>query len=326
MASKSRSATKSMNRTAPTRRRRAGEQPHPKSRRRRRVPWYRKRQTWGWAAAGTVAAGLLGWVLLAGRGEEATPSGNAPFVGGDLHSLVVDPNGTDRLYVGGHEGVAVSSNGGTTWRQLESLDGADAMAWGFQDERVLVGGHPGLFVSEDGGQTFEMRNEGLPATDVHALGAGEGVIYGASPAAGVFASTDDGRTWQLRTREVGHAFMGRILVDPREPDHLIAPDMEAGAAESTDGGRTWQALGGVGGAMWVTWDPADTDHLIVSGMGEAAESTDGGSTWRALTVPQDASVIEMDPTHPETLYAGVLDGTEAVIFVSTDGGASWTTP
>jgi photosystem II stability/assembly factor-like uncharacterized protein len=318
---KSRSPTKPRDRVSPGRPRR----PHPKGRRRRQVPWYRRPQTWWWAAAGALTAGLLAFVLLGGSGNEEGGSAGAPFVGGDLHSLVVDPV-ADRLYVGGHGGVAISANGGRSWRPVESLAGADAMGWAFTGDRVLVGGHPGLFVSEDGERRFEMQNDGLPATDVHALGAGEGVIYGASPAAGVFASTDGGTTWQVRTGEVGHSFMGRILVDPAEPDHLIAPDMQAGAAESTDGGRTWRALGGVGGAMWVSWDPNNTDHLIVSGMGEAAESTDGGATWRPITVPQGASVVEMDPTDPAVLYAGTLHGTDAVISVSRDGGASWTTP
>jgi photosystem II stability/assembly factor-like uncharacterized protein len=322
---KSRAATKPRDRGSPTRPRRQQRQVGPKGRRRRHVSWYRKLRTWGWAATGTIAAGLLSFALLGGSKGEGGSS-ETPFVGGDLHSLVVDPVAVGRLYVGGHEGVAVSANGGRSWRPVESLSGADAMGWAFAGDQVLVGGHPGLFVSEDGGRTFEMRNEGLAATDVHALGAGEGVIYGASPAAGVFASTDGGRTWQLRTGEVGHSFMGRILVDPTDPHHLIAPDVQAGAAESTDGGRTWRALGGVGGAMWVSWDPRNTNHLIVSGVGEAAESTDGGASWRPITVPQRASVVEMDPTDPAVLYAGTLDGTNAVISVSRDGGASWTTP
>jgi hypothetical protein len=323
---KSRTATKPRGRASPERPRRLQRRLQPKARRRRHVPWYRKPQTWRWAAAGATAAGLVAFVLLGGPGNEEGDSAEAPFVGGDLHSLVVDPVGTDRLYVGGHEGVAVSVNGGRSWRPVESLSGADAMGWAFTGDTVLVGGHRGLFVSEDGGRSFEMRNEGLPASDVHALGAGEGVIYGASPAAGVFASTDGGTTWQLRTGEVGQSFMGRILVDPADPDHLIAPDMQAGAAESTDGGRTWRALGGIGGAMWVTWDPANTQHLIVSGMGEAAESTDGGASWQSITVPRGASVVEMDPTDSAVLYAGTLDGTNAAISVSRDGGASWTTP
>jgi hypothetical protein len=323
---KSRVATKPRDRASPERPRPLQRPLQPKGRRRRHVPWYRKPQTWRWAAAGAAAAGLLAFVLLGGSGNDEGGSAKAPFVGGDLHSLVVDTAVTGRLYVGGHEGVAVSANGGRSWRSVESLSGADAMGWAFTGDRVLVGGHPGLFVSEDGGRSFEMRNEGLPATDVHALGAGEGVIYGASPVAGVFASTDGGTTWQLRTGEVGHSFMGRILVEPQDPDHLIAPDMQAGAVESSDGGRTWRALGGIGGAMWVTWDPANTEHLIVSGMGEAAESTDGGASWRPITVPQGASIVEMDHTDPAVLYAATLDGTNAVISVSRDGGASWAMP
>jgi photosystem II stability/assembly factor-like uncharacterized protein len=321
---KSRVTTKPRDRRGPTRPRRQQRQAGPTGRRQRPIPWYRKPRTWGWAATGSVAAALLAFVLLSGSRGDEDNSGQAPFVGGDLHSLVVDPAAD--LFVGGHEGVAVSANGGRSWRPVESLSGADAMGWGFTGDQALVGGHSGLFVSDDGGRTFEMRNEGLPAPDVHALGAGKGVIYGASPAAGVFASTDGGKTWQLRTEEVGQSFMGRILVDPKDPDHLIAPDMRAGAAESTNGGRTWRALGGVGGAMWVTWDPRDPDHLIVSGMGEAAESTDGGASWRPLTVPQGASVVEMNPADSAVLYAGSLNGTEAVISMSRDGGASWTTP
>jgi photosystem II stability/assembly factor-like uncharacterized protein len=236
------------------------------------------------------------------------------------------PATASRLYVGGHEGVAVSADGGRTWSQIESLDGADAMGWAFTDEDTLVGGHPGLFVSDDGGRTFRQDNEGLPATDIHALGSGAGVIYAASPQLGVFASTDGGASWEVRTDQVGQAFMGRILVDPRAPDYLVAPEMQAGAVESSDGGRSWSVLGGVPGAMWVSWDPADTDRIVVSGIGQAAVTEDGGRTWRDLPVPEGASVVEIDANDPDTLYAGVLDGTEALVWISRDGGSTWTMP
>ncbi|HXF57374.1 MAG TPA: hypothetical protein VNO34_07360 [Actinomycetota bacterium] len=158
-------------------------------------------------------------VLLArDGGGHSTPT--RPFVGGDLHSLVVDPESPARLFVGGHHGVAWSTDGGKTWRPVDTLEGADAMGWAFSGHRVLVGGHPGLFVSEDGGRTFERRNEGLPATDIHALGAAGQLVYAASPQVGVFASPDGGRSWQVRTEDVGQAFMGRILVDPNDGDAL----------------------------------------------------------------------------------------------------------
>lgn len=270
------------------------------------------------ALAGAAAA----VIVLAASGADP-PSPGGPFVGGDLHSLVVDPASPSRVFVGGHEGVAVSGDGGSSWGQVESLAGADAMAWAFTDEGILVGGHPGLYVSNDGGRTFQRESEGLPATDIHALGSGPGVIFAASPQVGVFASTDGGASWELRTDEVGQSFMGGILVDPEDPNHLVAPDMAAGAVESSDGGRTWSVLGGVGGAMWVSWDPGDTARIVVSGMGQAALTDDAGQTWGAVPVPEGASVIEISPHDPDTLYAGALEGTDAAIWISRDGGTTW---
>jgi photosystem II stability/assembly factor-like uncharacterized protein len=270
-----------------------------------------------------AAAALVALFLARGQGE-STPT--RPFVGGDLHSLVVDPENPARLFVGGHHGVASSPDGGKTWRQVDTLEGADAMGWAFSGDRVLVGGHPGLFVSEDAGRTFERRNEGLPATDIHALRAGGRLVYAASPQLGVFASPDGGRTWEVRTGDAGQAFMGRILVDPGDPDRVVAADMSAGAVESTDGGRMWRGLGGVPGVTWVTWDPEDTGHIVVSAMGQAAETADGGRTWSAIDVPGRASLVEMSLRDPWTLYAAVHEGDTAVVWVSRDGGETWGRP
>lgn len=280
-----------------------------------------------WLMVAGIAAGLLALflVLRDGGGGADGGSPSTAFVGGDLHSLASDP-ASGRLYVGGHQGVAVSTDGGRTWRQVSSLEGADAMGWAFTEERVLVGGHPGLYVSEDGGRTFGQRNEGLPATDIHALGAGDGVIYAASPAAGVFASTDGGAIWEMRTEQAGQSFMGRIVVDPGDPEHLVAPDMANGVVESTDGGQTWSVLTPLPGVMWVTWDATDPERLIATSMSAAMESTDGGQTWEQVVVPDGVSIVEMDSRTPETLYAAALEGEEAAAWVSLDGGRTWDRP
>jgi photosystem II stability/assembly factor-like uncharacterized protein len=289
-------------------------------------PWYRRPETRTWAAVLGLAVVAAATLYLTRDRPPEQSSSSLPVTGGDLHSLVVDPVRSARLFVGGHEAVAVSEDGGKTWEPIPSLENADAMGWAFTDQLILVGGHPGISVSTDGGKTFEPRNDGLPLTDIHALGAGEDVIYAGSPAAGVLASTDQGASWEIRSEEAGRAFMGRILVDPQDHDHLVAPDMQAGAAASTDGGRSWNALGGVQGAMWVTWDPNDTDHIIVTSTGAAAESTDGGDTWHDLDIPEDASIVEMNPDDPNLLYAAVLDAPEVVVYVSRDGGETWRRP
>ncbi|MGH2789281.1 MAG: hypothetical protein ACRDJV_15495 [Actinomycetota bacterium] len=309
------------NRPAPARGKRAGTR-----RARKPPPWYQQPQVRSWGIGLAIAAVALAALLVTRESTPEQTSPSTPVVGGDLHSLAVDPADPSRVFIGSHSGVSVSTDAGKAWAPIDSLEGADAMGWAFTDDAILGGGHPGIEVSTDGGKTFQPRNDGLPNTDVHALGAGGGVIYAGSPAVGVLASTDEGQSWEVRSDEVGHAFMGRILVDPDDPEHLIAPDMEAGAAESSDGGRTWKALGGVQGAMWVTWDPSDTDHMIVATTGSAMESTDGGGSWDALEIPEGASLVEMSPDDPDVLYAAVLDAPEAHVFVSRDGGRTWRQP
>lgn len=277
---------------------------------------------------GLVVLMIVVIALRPGQTDAPAPgvSVSNPVVGDDLHSLVVDPTDQDTLYIGSHQGVSVSTDGGETWEVVDSLNSADAMGWAFTDDLILVGGHPGLSVSAGGGLTFEQRNEGLPSTDVHALGAGDNVIYAGLAGVGTFASSDGGETWEPRSEEVGGAFMGRIQVDPSDDDHLLAPDMQRGAMESTDGGRTWKTLSGLQGAMWVSWNPEDTEHIVVTAQGAAAESTDGGQSWQPLEIPEGVSIVEFSPHDPESLYAAVLEAPEASVYLSRDGGDTWTRP
>ncbi|MDQ3964740.1 MAG: hypothetical protein M3277_12650 [Actinomycetota bacterium] len=291
-------------------------------------PWYQRYRWLPWVV-GLAALAVVVVAVRAGQTDAPAPgvTVSKPVVGGDLHSLVVGPEDPETVYIGSHSGVSVSTDGGETWEVIESLNGADAMGWAFTDDLILVGGHPGLSVSTDGGATFEQRNgEGLPSTDVHALGAGDQVIYAGLAGVGTFASTDGGQTWEARSEEFGGAFMGRIQVDPADDDHILAPDMEAGAIESTDGGRTWNPLGGVQGAMWVSWDPKEPAHIIVTTQGSAAQSTDGGENWKAFEIPEGASIVEFSPHDPDVLYAAVLEAPEASVYVSEDGGDTWTRP
>lgn len=295
--------------------------------RRRPPPWYRRHDWLPWVVGLAVVA-IAVVALRSGDGDRPAPGVelSKPIVGGDLHSLVVRPDDPNTIYIGSHQGVSVSTNRGKTWEVIESLNGADAMGWAFTDDAIYVGGHPGISVSTDGGETFEQRNDGLPSTDVHALGAGGDVIYAGLAGLGTFASTDGGESWEARSEEFGGAFMGRIQVAPADDDHLLAPDMQAGAVESTDGGRTWRPLGGVQGAMWVTWDPKDTGHIIVTRQGSAAESKDGGKTWSDFAIPEGASIVEFSPHDAKVLYATVLEAPKASLFVSEDGGESWSRP
>lgn len=269
--------------------------------------------------------------VVSNNGDDPT-SGSASSspggrTGGDFHSLVVDPANPQRLFVGGHQAVAVSDDGVRTWRAVASLDNADAMGWAFAADAIYVSGHPGLNRSTDGGTTFERVNDGLPNTDVHAFGAGGDVLYGASPGAGVFASTQGIGAWQVRTTSAGQAFFGRIVVDPSDPDHLLAADAQAGVGESRDGGTTWSAIEiGLPAATWMSAGGDGLDVLVASGPAGAAVSRDQGDTWQPLQLPNGASLVEVSPADANVFYAGAHDGERVQVYVSRDGGRTWTAP
>ena len=282
-----------------------------------------RRRQWGrWAgAAAAVVLLVVGVTLLATRGGDSPGStANGPVVGGDLHTVAVVG---DALYVAGHAAVGVSRDGGRQWQQVDALKGADPMGWAVTSDTVLVGGHPGLFRSTDNGATFNKVTGAGTVPDAHALGGAGGTFYLGSPQAGLLASTDGGRSWQVRDAQAGRSFMGTILVDPRDPVRLIAADMSAGLTASSDGGRTWKPLGGPSGAMAVAWNPTDTRQIIAVSVNGGARSSDGGGTWEQLTLPANTSAVSYDPAGA-TVYAGALDGERARVYRSVDAGVSWT--
>lgn len=271
------------------------------------------------AVAVLVVVGVVAYLATRGDDPGGEASASAPTVGGDLHT-VTSIGGA--LFVGGHAAVAVSHDDGRTWQQVDSLAGADAMGWAVTPDAILVGGHPGLFRSTDDGSTFAQVSD-AGVTDVHALGGAGETVYLASPQAGLLVSTDGGKNWEVRNAEAGRSFMGTILVDPRDSQRLIAPDMAGGLALSPDGGSSWESLGGPMGAMAADWNPTDTDQIVAVGMDSAARSTDGGATWEDLDVPEGTSAIAY-ADDGKSLIAGVLQGEQAVTYRSTDGGSTWT--
>ncbi len=164
--------------------------------------------------------------LRSGSGSLAG-SPSEPFVGPDLHSLVADPTMPGRVFVGGHEGVAVSTDNADTFTPVSSLDAADAMGWAFTASGIWQSGHPGMHHAP-AGLAFAGHNQGLPSTDVHALGGLRNVLYAASPRVGVLASTDNATTWAVRTTQIGQSFFGQMLVDPANENHVIAAAADAG--------------------------------------------------------------------------------------------------
>ncbi|MDP1851641.1 MAG: hypothetical protein Q8K48_04415 [Candidatus Planktophila sp.] len=246
----------------------------------------------------------------------------AVLVGGDLHTLTIN---NSEMIISGHESTAISNDSGKSWTAINALNNADIMAWATSSSMVLAGGHDGLYSLLPNENTFMRTDFYKELSDVHALGASGEYVYLATPEFGVFASSDGGRSWEARNSQIGKGFMGSMLVDPKNPMRVLAPDMQMGLLQSLDGGTTWETLGGPLGSMAIAWNPVNTNEITVIGMGESGTTFDAGKTWREISLPDGAAVVAYS-SDGNSLFTGVLtEPPYAQVFKSTDSGGSWST-
>ena len=295
----------------------------------RALPQFVRRRSLLFAVVFAVALALALVVVLVVRDRSASPpsesNAGGGFVGADFHSLVADPMVAGRVFVGGHQAVSLSSDRGASWAEVASLANADAMGWSFSGGDMWVSGHPGIVKTSDHAETVQQRSGGLSDTDIHALGGNADVLYAAGPGVGFITSTDDATTWTTASTSFGQSLFGRILVDPKDVNHLVAADPGSGVFASFDGGVTWKRLTSTP-SSWVS-SPDGLVTLYASGGDEgAARSADGGSTWKPVRLPESATTVEADPTTPKHLYAGAHDGNLVRVWSSDDDGMTWNVP
>ena len=244
---------------------------------------------------------------------------NQVYVGDHLHTMSVLGH---RFFVTGHDGAGMSDDGGSSWTPMSSLEGADVMSWAAFSKTILAGGHNGLFKSTNNGASFKQVKFYGSTSDVHAIGASGKYVYLGSPQVGLLMSTDGGVTWKMRNAKMGQNFMGSMLVDPRNPQRIIAPDMSAGLMMSSDAGLTWSSFGGPAGPMAVAWNSKNIKEIAAIGMMGGGISSDGGKTWKGLRLPTGAAALDFS-TDGKKMIVGVLTGSKAQLYASMNHGKSW---
>jgi photosystem II stability/assembly factor-like uncharacterized protein len=229
-----------------------------------------------------------------------------------------------------------------------------------------VGG--GVWRTDNAGRTWEPIFDGQPVASIGAIAAAPSnpqILYVGSGEAdmrsdisygnGMYKSTDAGKTWARigleDTRQIG-----RVLVDPRDPDivfvaalgHGYGPNKERGVFRSKDGGKSWSQVlfkDENTGAIDLAFDPKNPNTILASmwqtrrppwnvyppsnGPGSGLyRSTDAGDTWAPMTGNGFPSAvlghigIAFAPSDPGRLYA-IVDAKEGGLYTSGDGGTTW---
>jgi photosystem II stability/assembly factor-like uncharacterized protein len=185
------------------------------------------------------------------------------------------------------------------------------------------------------------------------------VYYAGSASGGIFKTSDAGATWQPIFDDQPVSSIGSLAVAPSNSNIIWAGTGETwirshislgtGIYKSTDAGKTWTQMGleKTGRIGRIVIDPQNPDVVFAAALGTSYgpqpergvfRTTDGGKTWeRVLFVDENTGCadIVMDPRNPKVLFAGMWQfvihtwaqmsgGPGSAIFVSRDGGATWT--
>ncbi len=245
-------------------------------------------------------------------------------VGGRMTSIVVDPNGVDRICVGAAGGgIWTSTDGGLTWMSR------------WHDEPTLNIGALCLDPAD---------------SDIIYCGTGEANLSADSHAGvGLYRSTDGGVSWHLLAPAVAHSLprrIGRVAVDPFDSDHILLAGVGHRAEDprglfvSTDRGNSWAR------ALAITPYPFQCHEVVfhpttpgtvyvaidaIGAMNGIWKSQDGGQSWAHLTsgLPSSSSIrrtsIAIAPSNPKVMYTQIASVRGAVlgIFRTGNGGSTW---
>lgn len=274
------------------------------------------------AACLLAAIGLL---LAACSTPDTGRNPAAPDPGtGHLHGLGVDP-ADNTVYAAGHHGV-FRLTGGKAVRVADRYQ--DTMGFTVTGPSTfLASGHPapddpdarsphlGLIRSTDAGRTWQtISAEG--EADFHALQQAGPILYGYDSQSGrVWASNDDGRTWDQRAELP----LLDLAAHPSRPREVWAATGE-GLVRSTDGAATFRPVTGVPALAAV--DAPEASRLVALATdGRVLSSRDGRAWTEAGRLPAGGQATVLTAVSTERLLAA--DDTDTV-YQSTDAGRTWT--
>ncbi|MCP5053579.1 MAG: sialidase [bacterium] len=224
----------------------------------------------------------------------------------------------------------------------------------------------GIFKSIDGGINWKPIFDEQPVSSIGSLavapsdpnvvwaGTGETFIRSnVSQGDGIYKSTDRGKSFKnMGLKNSGR--IGRIVIDPRNPDivlaaamgHCYGPQQERGVFRTANGGKTWERVLFVDentGCSDIAMDP-NNPRILFAGMwpmliktwgkwsggkgGGLYMSRDGGLTWKKLKgkgLPKTEIgkvAVAVAPTDSDRVYA-LIETEDEGLWRSDDGGQSW---
>lgn len=215
------------------------------------------------------------------------------LTGHDIKCIALDPNDSERLFVGTWgKGVFKSVNGGMSWNKVWQKG---------QDPRIYS-----LYLT-----------------------SGARPILLAGTENGLYRSEDFGETWKL---SFVYGSIQAIAAQPDKPTRIFIGVRSHGIFKSDDGGVNWQKMNnglfqsgdGVATANSFVFHPQNSSEIYIStGWVDLYKSIDGGENWKQFAYDlNEKKVVSLtvDPRNSQKLWAATLANG---VFRSKDGGETW---
>jgi len=199
----------------------------------------------------------------------------------------------------------------------------------------------GIWKTTNSGNTWQWLTPDLPnlATTVLAMaasnhnilyaGTGEGFgLFNGVQGHGIFKSINRGATWDFLDNTISMQEINRIIIDPANANLVIAASNN-GIHRTTDGGLNWtKVYTGTVQDLRAVPGNFNTQYAAQHGQG-VIKSNDGGNTWTLSSTGINTNgrvEIAISPIKTDRLFAsaqGSLSGGNSDLYVSDNGGASW---
>jgi photosystem II stability/assembly factor-like uncharacterized protein len=256
-----------------------------------------------------------------------------------IGKIVIHPKDPDTVYVAalGHvwapnteRGLFKTTDGGRTWKCLKYIDDET----GFVDLAMDPSDPETLYAA-----AYRVRRDAFS-------GPNPKEMYGKD--AGLYRTTDGGKTWKRLTKGLPDRPIGRcgISVYKKDPKYVYAvvqtdktdvrvvagqgpktgTDVEIGGVfRSEDRGESWKKVNDLCPRPFyfsqIRVDPNDVERVYVCGV-PLFRSTDGGKTFSNKAAPgvhADMHALWIDPADSDHHVIGCDGG----VYVTTDRGAHW---
>ena len=239
-------------------------------------------------------------------------------------SVAIDPRDPDTIYAGTRHLPWKTIDGGATWHNLKEgiLDDSDVFSIIIDPKvpsRVYASACSGIYKSDNGAELFH-RVQGLPHSAIRTRVLKQdpqrpAIVY-AGTTGGLWKTLDGGAKWSLVTSD--DVIVNDVLIDPRNPDHVLVATDYRGVLASNDGfahhitsnrGFSHRAVGGV------VVDRKDPNRLYA---GVLNDKSLGGASLSPTTAGKTLAAIQSRPGERDILSLQQADN--GALFVGTNHG------